>query len=193
MISGKHLGELCRLMLLSISREGHLPRHSRLGELTKAHTLTTRLVDVICDDQSSGLRTSASVLKTSLRVDFNPEHMQAVKRVCEVIVERAAVLVGCALAATIAHVRRDDPDNTDAVVVTIDGSMFNKFEKFRKAVTVETKRILTVVHGTKAPKVEIMPYLGGSCFGAAALSAAVCPAIDESCRQQFPELRYLDY
>lgn len=194
MISGEGIGELCRLMILSLCEEGALLKGGKLGDLKTPNCLTSSMVSEICSDQSKSYSTSAAALKTSLQLNASAEEMKLIRSVCEIVTERASLLIGCALAATLAHVRQGKPKSSDPIVVAVDGSTFVKFDKLRKDVDTQTKRILNLMHGSQAPKFQLLPYLGGSAFGAATLAAAMYPQeADPMDPMQFPELEFLDH
>jgi len=194
MVSGDSMGELCRLILLSLCEEGALFKGGRVGDLKTPHCFTSEMVCEICSDRSRCFCASSASLKSSLHLLANAEDMKMIRRVCEMVVERAALLIGCAMAATLVHVHRAKPTSTDPIVVYVDGSAYVKFEKLRKDINMETKRVIQLVYGAQAPKFQLLPYLGGSCFGAAVLAAALYPEeADAMDPLQFPELEYLDH
>jgi len=194
MVSGDGMGEICRLVMRSLCEEGALLKSGRLGELKTPYCFTSAMVCEICSDRSRDFSASAAALKSGVHVVANAEDMKMIRRVCEIVVERAALLIGCALAATLAHVHRGRPTSTDPITVYVDGSAYIKFDKFRKDINTETKRILNLAYGSQTPKFQLLPYIGGSCFGAAVLAAALSPEeADALDPLQFPELEYLDH
>ena len=196
MVSGENIGELCRLLLISLCDETAILKPGALGDLKKRHSLTAEMVSEICSDRSPGLSTSSAMLRSDLDIEPTTEDTRNIRKVCEIVVDRAAILLGCCLAATIAHVRRDKPTVTDPVIVCVDGSLYIKFDRLRKSIHVQTQKCLNLVYGAQAPKFQMMPYSGGSSFGAAVLAAASTSSAEPGTdidTLQFPELQYLDY
>jgi len=194
MISGEHLGELCRQILVSLVYKGSLLAKTKVGQLKRPLSFTTTMVCEICSDMSHGCTRSATGLNATLDINVSEADMKIIRRVCEIVVDRAALLIGCALAATIAHVKQRVETTSDPVVVAIDGSAYIKFDRLRKAIDSETSRVLHLAYGREAPRFKTLPYLGGSSLGAAVLEASHCAEGENWIyTDQFPELKYLDY
>eukprot|EP00210_Caulerpa_lentillifera_P005174 g4946.t1 len=195
MVCGDYLGELTRLLILSLINDGTIFTRGGVTNLETSYSMTLSSVCKIVSDELPPYE-SATV---TIRQIFGPEPTQneviMIKRACEIVIDRAALLIGCALSATIYHVRRDGVDPGHPVVIAIDGSSYLKFERFRDSILSETKRMLNVTYGCGHPTFEISPYGSGSCLGAAVLAAATVPknSLEYKHCERFVELPYLDH
>lgn len=142
MICGDHLGELTRLLILSLYNDGLVFKRARIGNLQQRYSLTLSSVCKILSDEIAPFESASSIVRQSFDIVPNQDDVKLIKKVCEIVVDRAALLVACALAATVYHVRRDGVDPGHPVVITIDGSSYLKFERFKNAIITETKRML---------------------------------------------------
>lgn len=142
MICGDYLGELTRLLTLSLYNDGSLFSRARIGNLQQRYSLTLSSVVRIMSDVTPPFENACSVIRNSFDIVPNQEEVKLIKKVCEIVLDRAALLVACALAATVYHVRRNGVDPGHPVVIAIDGSSYHKFERFKNSITAETKRML---------------------------------------------------
>eukprot|EP00210_Caulerpa_lentillifera_P004534 g4326.t1 len=173
MICGPHLGELSRIMISALFEKGVIFKdEGGVCNLTQPYFMNSPAVCEIISDETSSLNKAANTIERNFGVKPNQADIRAIKRMCEVVLERAGLLLACALSATIHHVRKGNRESRAPVVVAIDGSTFLKFDKFKNIIINETKRMLKLTYGNHYPSFQILSCEGGSSLGAAALAAA---------------------
>jgi hexokinase len=194
LISGMYLGELACRIMLKLAREGSL-FGGRVPEALIGPPWAFNAGDVafIHSDETHDLSFTAARLsqKFGLDIDTIPYGCRRnVKYVCKLVGQRAANLVGTAIAALVRHTGRDMPSthlgsngaisetagDIPHTVVSADGSLILKYDKFRLAVKVALAQIC----GKEvAEKVEIKKTEDGSSIGAACLAACAAQTADD--------------
>lgn len=137
MISGLYLGEIARLILVALSKNGALPPTfaERLGD--KAYAFTSRDASLISSDILPGLHLVGEILEREYKVHCDqPSDRFVVREVCRLVASRSAQLAGMAIAATLIKAEK----NGDATVA-IDGSVFEK-TPYYKATLLRTIKTL---------------------------------------------------
>uniref|UniRef100_A0A8C1J0K6 Hexokinase-2 n=1 Tax=Cyprinus carpio TaxID=7962 RepID=A0A8C1J0K6_CYPCA len=103
MISGMYIGELVRLILVKMAKDGLLFQgHTTPDLLTTGH-FQTSFVSAI-ENRKSGLASAEQVLR-ELGLDPSPEDCVATQRVCQIVSTRAAHLCAATLAAVLRQIR----------------------------------------------------------------------------------------
>lgn len=118
-IGGKYLGEIVRIVLAKFSKEGLLfvgkdPARS----LFEPRTITTDLVSYIEQDTVEGGTNNTKEVLAKFDIVPTEDDINVVQYVCEVVSNRAALLVSICLAALL---ERIDKKN---VTIAIDGSLY---------------------------------------------------------------------
>uniref|UniRef100_A0A671QBD9 Hexokinase-2 n=1 Tax=Sinocyclocheilus anshuiensis TaxID=1608454 RepID=A0A671QBD9_9TELE len=103
MISGMYIGELVRLILVKMAKDGLLFQgHTTPDLLTTGH-FQTSFVSAM-ENKKSGLVSAEQVLR-GLGLDPSPEDCVATQRVCQIVSTRAAHLCAATLAAVLRQIR----------------------------------------------------------------------------------------
>ncbi|XP_076628998.1 hexokinase type 2 [Colletes latitarsis] len=118
-ISGKYLGELVRIVLARLTKEGvlfvgdHTP-----GSILIPGNLTSDLVSVIEQDSVDGGYNNTIEVLENFGIVPDEEDVKVVQYVCEVVSNRAALLVSICLGVLL---KRIDKEN---VTIAVDGSLY---------------------------------------------------------------------
>eukprot|EP00124_Ichthyophonus_hoferi_P000594 Ihof_evm5s23 gene=Ihof_evmTU5s23 len=102
MISGQYLGELTRVVIKELAREGLLLRGKRLSDILETPwTLDIMFMSVIESDHSANLYKVKKLFEHEMGMmgtcSFSDRLL--IKKICELVSTRSAMLVGCSLAA----------------------------------------------------------------------------------------------
>lgn len=118
-ISGKYLGEIVRIILAKLTKEGLLfIGENTPGSLLIPGNLTTDLVSDIEQDSVDG--GSINTRKTLQKFGIVPddEDVKIVQYVCEIVSNRAALLVAICLATLLNRIDKEH------VTIAVDGSLY---------------------------------------------------------------------
>ncbi|XP_076238867.1 hexokinase type 2 isoform X2 [Calliopsis andreniformis] len=117
-ISGKYLGEIVRVVLAKLTKEGLLFVEHTPGSLLIPGNLTTDLVsDIEQDTMDGGFNNTKKILK-KFDIDPDEEDMKVVQYICEVVSNRAALLVAICLSVLLKRIDKEH------VTIAVDGSLF---------------------------------------------------------------------
>ncbi|XP_076656505.1 hexokinase type 2 [Halictus rubicundus] len=118
-ISGKYLGELVRVVLARLTKEGMLfSEDHNPGSILIPGNLTTDLVsDIEQDSVDGGSINTVNVLR-KFGIVPDEDDVRVVQYVCELVSNRAALLVATCLAVLL---KRIDKEN---VTIAVDGSLY---------------------------------------------------------------------
>lgn len=118
-ISGKYLGEIVRVVLAKLTKEGllfigdHTP-----GSLLVPGNLTTDLVSDIEQDSLDGGDGNTKEILMKFGIVPDEEDIKIVQYVCEVVSNRAALLVSICLAVLLKRIDKK------SVTIAVDGSLY---------------------------------------------------------------------
>ncbi|XP_060821601.1 hexokinase-1-like isoform X1 [Bombus pascuorum] len=118
-ISGKYLGEIVRVVLAKLTKEGllfigdHTP-----GSLLVPGNLTSDLVSDIEQDSVDGGDSSTREILMKFGIIPDEEDVKIVQYVCEVVSNRAALLVSICLAVLLKRIDKK------CVTIAVDGSLY---------------------------------------------------------------------
>jgi hexokinase len=164
MISGMYLGELSRLIMLDMARQGILFGGKIPQALKTKRSFKTEHMSCVAADRSSGLTTSAALLrKLGVRASSCADRA-LIKEICGLVAGRAAILSAAALAALILKI---DPRLARKHTVAIDGTVYEKYPGFAQKIRAGLGQIL----GSKADKIKITLTKDGSGIGAGIIAA----------------------
>ncbi|KAK7494495.1 hypothetical protein BaRGS_00014148 [Batillaria attramentaria] len=124
--SGLYLGELVRLVLVELAEKGALFAGKLPPALAKPWALTTSHVTSIESDKGTDSSRTWEVLR-QLQVDpacINEDDVSVIREVAALICQRAAYIVGAAIAALVNRTELAE------VTVAIDGSVYECHPKF---------------------------------------------------------------
>ncbi|GBG29497.1 Glucose-6-phosphate 1-dehydrogenase [Hondaea fermentalgiana] len=161
MISGMYLGEMVRLCLVRMYDSGEIwsePGVEVKADLRKPNSFLSRYLSDIEYDMSEQLHIVHRVEKTFGVEGSTLEDRIKLKEICGMIIQRAANLTACAIAACIRQIGSQDSD----LVVGIDGSVFEHHPSFRQR--------LSAGLGELAVQCNVILAKDGSGQGAALIS-----------------------
>jgi len=164
MISGMYLGEVARIVLNGFISKGLLFDGLRSPIFNKRGHFKTEYMSRIEADCSKNLSEVIRFLKESGIRNSTFEDRCLIKRVCELVSNRAARASAAAMAAVITKI---DPALSKTHTVAIDGSVYEKHPGFSKNIRTGLEELLD----KKASKIKISMAKDGSGKGAAIIAA----------------------
>ncbi|KAG7213805.1 hypothetical protein KM043_003021 [Ampulex compressa] len=159
-ISGKYLGEIVRIILVKLTRDGllfvgeNVPR----SLLTRGN-LTTDLVSHIEQDHVDGGSNNTEEIMNQFGITATEEDIRIVRYICEIVSKRAALLVSVCLAALLERIDKDE------IAIAVDGSLYKHHPRLKGWIT-RYVSLLAPRHKSKLILAE-----DGSGRGAALVSA----------------------
>uniref|UniRef100_A0A8C1TLY8 Hexokinase-2 n=1 Tax=Cyprinus carpio TaxID=7962 RepID=A0A8C1TLY8_CYPCA len=130
MISGMYMGELVRLVLVKMAKDGLLFQgHTTPDLLTTGHFQTSFISAI--ENNKSGLVSAEQILR-GLGLDPSPEDCVATQRVCQIVSTRAAHLCAASLAAVLRQIRDNKATDRLRTTVGVDGSVYKNHPQFAR-------------------------------------------------------------
>ncbi|XP_017881775.1 hexokinase-1-like isoform X2 [Ceratina calcarata] len=131
-ISGKYLGEIVRVVLAKLYKDGllFLGEQNTPGILSVSGDLTSDLVSDIEQDSLDGGDNNTKEVLIKFGIVPDEEDVKIVQYVCEVVSNRAALLVSICLAALLKRIDKN------RVTIAVDGSLYKhhpRMETWMKA------------------------------------------------------------
>ncbi|CAL1616448.1 unnamed protein product [Knipowitschia caucasica] len=142
MISGMYMGELVRLCLVKMTRQGLLFQGRATPQLlTSGHFKTSDVYAIENESQEEGLAEAERVL---LGFGLNPslEDCIGTQRVCEIISTRAAHLVASTLASILRQIRDNKAAEKLRTTVGVDGSVYKNHPQFARRLHKMVRRLV---------------------------------------------------
>ncbi|KAG0606630.1 hypothetical protein M758_9G156600 [Ceratodon purpureus] len=182
MIGGMYMGEIVRRVLLKMAEETGLFGPEVPEKLTESFSLLTPHMSTMHGDDSPGLQVVGAIIAEAIGVkDTTLATRKVVYEVCDIIAERGARLSAAGIVGILKKINRcgdlmnsclTGQSNTQAkkTVVAIDGSLYEKYTKFRNYMEDAMKEMLGDDY---ADNVTTMLSKDGSGVGAALLAAAM--------------------
>ncbi len=166
MVSGRYLGELTRLVVIDLVREGLLLAGKASDRLLhKPYSIGTEQVALALSDDAPGLTLLAEWLEESLGVKGPPPaDLAALRHIASLVATRSARLIA---ATYLGVLKRLDPYVKDRHTIAIDGSLYEKMPGFDRAV----RSALDGVLAEDGSRVALKLTKGGSGIGAAIAAA----------------------
>ncbi|KAK7089377.1 hypothetical protein V1264_024985 [Littorina saxatilis] len=125
MVGGRYIGELVRLVLEGLTREGLLFRSVPSRDaLFKRDSFSTELVLKVENDTEEPYKQTADTLNALGVKHFSQEDLQTVRHVCKAVFERAAFLTATSLATLIKRIKQPE------VIVVVDGYLYRRHPRF---------------------------------------------------------------
>ncbi|XP_070202706.1 hexokinase type 2-like [Littorina saxatilis] len=128
MVGGRYIGELVRLVLEGLTKEGLLFRSVPSRDaLFKRDSFSTELVFNIendTEDTGEPNRHTAETLNGLGVTNFSQEDLQTVRHVCKAVCERAAFLTATSLATLINRIKQPE------VTIVVDGYLYMRHPRF---------------------------------------------------------------
>ncbi|XP_059926821.1 hexokinase HKDC1-like isoform X1 [Gadus macrocephalus] len=163
LISGLYLGELVRLVVLKMAKqgllfEGNAPDALRTkGKITTAHVASM-------EQYKDGLRNTRAILE-DLGLSPSDDDCVAVQHVSTVVSFRSSNLVAAGLAAILTRVRQNRKLKTLRITVGVDGTVYRTHTQYAKRLHKVVRRLVPDCH------VRFVLSESGSSKGAAMVTA----------------------
>ncbi|KAL3307608.1 hypothetical protein Ciccas_013875, partial [Cichlidogyrus casuarinus] len=160
--SGSYLGELVRVVLVSLAEQNLLFRGYVPEVLSKPNSFLTKYITETERDPPHLFYSTQYMLSEDLKVPVAETlDFRIVRYVCELVSTRASYLIGTGISAVLHNLGREK------VTVGIDGSLYKFHPKFRE-------RMTDIIHEQKPAGTRFHLRLSedGSGKGAAAIVAA---------------------
>lgn len=136
LISGMYLGEISRVILVSLSKNGLLAK-SVADRLEKPYSFESRDSGLISADRLPGLNFTRNLLLEKFGINLqDSSDLYLIRNICVLVRNRAAQLAGMAIAATLLKAEK-----TGNATIAVDGSVYEKTPSFR-AVLINTIRAI---------------------------------------------------
>jgi len=153
MVSGMYLGEVVRLALMSLARNGAFERGAKFRSVfKKPMSLKSEYVSMLEAGDPSAF------------MEFTEPDRRIIREVCGIVSVRAARISAAALAAVVTKM---DSSLSRNHTIALDGSVYEKHLRFAGNI----RRALKEVFGKKASRVKLVLSKDGSGKGAAIIAA----------------------
>lgn len=162
MISGMYLGEIARLIFADMIKHKLLFAESK-AKFSRGN-FKTRHMSLIESDHSEELMKIEGYLEGIGILDTSLEERQILKRVCRIVSKRAARISAAAISAIVTWM---DPQLRDKHTIAIDGTLYEKYPRFRKSIL----KGLEDLHGNARKKIKLVQAKDGSGIGVAVVAA----------------------
>ncbi|XP_067908496.1 hexokinase-1-like isoform X1 [Heterodontus francisci] len=130
MISALYLGELVRIILVKIARNGMLFKGKTSSKLLTKGSIDTKDV-VTIDNYCSDLGNTMTILK-KLELEPSEEDCMAVKHICSIVSFRSANLCAAALAVILKQIKENKKVKRLRTTVGIDGTLYRSDLQYSK-------------------------------------------------------------
>uniref|UniRef100_A0A8C4PY30 Phosphotransferase n=1 Tax=Eptatretus burgeri TaxID=7764 RepID=A0A8C4PY30_EPTBU len=165
-ISGKYMGELVRLLMLKMVKQGLLFWGKASDALTTWEYFDTRHISLIESDGPE-LQQTSMVLK-NMGMEPTEADCELTWRACNAVSTRASLLCAAGVAAVVTKIRENRGLECLSITVGVDGSLYKQLPHFKQRLRVAVSEL--------APecKVTFLQSEEGSGRGAALISAVAC-------------------
>lgn len=177
-ISGMFLGELLRVTLVELFKEGHIfadlykSRGNKLPHrLTEPFLLSSEVLSYLQIDDSTDLRMSELILENQLRLPTTKVERQVIQELTHAIANRAALLSAIPLAAIVMRVKDQYAEDTRDFEVGCDGSVVEFYPGFQEKI-LEAFNLIDPLKGSKK-QFHLKIAKDGSGVGAALCASIV--------------------
>ncbi|CAN8205682.1 unnamed protein product [Coccothraustes coccothraustes] len=140
MISGMYMGELVRLILVKMAKEGLLFGGRLTPDLLTTGHFETRFVSAI-EKEKEGLQKAHEIL-SKLGLEPSHEDCVATLRICQIVSTRSAALCGATLAAVLRRIRDNKGGDRLRSTVGVDGSVYKKHPHFARRLHKTVRKLL---------------------------------------------------
>ncbi|KAF9402876.1 glucokinase [Mortierella sp. AD011] len=178
MVSGLYISELARTVFHDLALKGELftqssekPKASEeLGDLAIKERFDGAMMGALDGDESANLDVIERHFLTNYNLQTSLSDRETIKHICHLISSRAARLSAVGIAALIKQ--RELLTSQKEVIVGIDGSLFNKYPKFREHLEDALHEILG--SATARPEISLINAEDGSGVGGAIAAYLTC-------------------
>uniref|UniRef100_A0A3Q4BKQ7 hexokinase n=1 Tax=Mola mola TaxID=94237 RepID=A0A3Q4BKQ7_MOLML len=174
MVSGMYMGELVRLILVKMAREGLLFEGRITAELLTRGKFETKHISAI-EKSKEGLSKAKEIL---IRLGMEPstEDCIAVQHVCTIVSFRSANLIAATLAGILLRLKENKGVTRLRTTVGIDGSLYKMHPQYARRLHKAVRRLV--------PDIDVRFLLSESGSGkGAAMVTAVAYRLAEQSRQ----------
>lgn len=167
MIAGMYLGEIVRLVLLDLCKQGIVFGEEAIEVLEREGSFQTQMVSQVVENQPRHFSAIQNILAYgdlgAIRKDCDVVHM-----VCDAVSRRAAFMCAAGIASIARKIHANRPDEYLDITCGVDGSVFKKHPTFAKLLEVKTNELV-------GPGINVNFRLSHDGSGkGAALVTAVC-------------------
>ncbi|XP_028850949.1 hexokinase-2 isoform X2 [Denticeps clupeoides] len=142
MISGMYMGELVRLILVKMAREGIVFQgHTTPDLLATGHFQTSFVSAIENEKDNEGLLSAERILK-DLGLNPSPEDCVTTQRVCQIVSTRAAHLCAASLAAVLRQIRDNKAAERLRTTIGVDGSVYKNHPQFARRLHKMVRRLV---------------------------------------------------
>ncbi|XP_074522484.1 hexokinase-1 isoform X2 [Halichoeres trimaculatus] len=174
MVSGMYMGELVRLILVKMAREGLLFEGRITPELLTKGKFETKHISAI-EKSKEGLNKAREIL-VKLGVEPSTEDCIAVQHVCTIVSFRSANLIAAALAGILIRLKENKGVARLRTTVGIDGSLYKMHPQYARRLHKTVRRLV--------PDTDVRFLLSESGSGkGAAMVTAVAYRLAEQSKQ----------
>ncbi|XP_006880884.1 PREDICTED: hexokinase-2 [Elephantulus edwardii] len=141
MISGMYMGELVRLILVKMAKEGLLFGGRLSPELLTTGRFETKNVSEI-EGEKDGVRKAREIL-VRLGMEPTEEDCVATHRICQIVSTRSASLCAATLAAVLRRIKENKGEEERLrSTIGVDGSVYKKHPHFAKRLQKTLRRLV---------------------------------------------------
>ncbi|KAK5873838.1 hypothetical protein PBY51_018841 [Eleginops maclovinus] len=141
MVSGMYLGELVRLILVKMAREGLLFEGRITPELLTKGKIETKHISAIEKPSKEGLMRTKEILQR-LGVEPSNDDCIAVQHVCAIVSFRSANLIAAALAGILRRLKENKGVARLRTTVGIDGSLYKMHPQYARRLHKTVRRLV---------------------------------------------------
>ncbi|XP_078095382.1 hexokinase-2-like [Mustelus asterias] len=163
MISGMYMGELVRIILVKMAKDGLLFGGKISPDLLIKGHFETKYVSAI-ERFSDGLQKAHEIL-TRLGLQPTADDCAATQRICTIVSTRSANLCAATLAAVLRRIKENKGVQRLRTTVGVDGSVYKKHPQFARRLHKAVRRLVPTC------EVRFLPSEDGSGKGAAMVTA----------------------
>lgn len=175
-ISGRFLGEILRVVLIDLFKQGLIFQdlYKRRGgslphRIDQPWLLDSEVLSYLQIDDSTDLKMSKLILENVLRLETTRDEREVIQRLTRAILKRSAKLAAIALAGVAKRVKDQHKDEKYDLEIAADGSVVEFYPGFREKVS-EVINLINPLKGTDKKVVITISKLG-SALGAALAAA----------------------
>ena len=166
MVSGLYIGEMMRLILVTLYEEGKLFEGLDITRLRKENALEASFLSVAEMDITEGLQDMREEFEESLSLSPKLQDLKICRYLIGLVATRAARLYACGIAAICKK------KSIHSCHVGVDGSVFNKYSGFKSRAGQALREIFSWPPG-EVDKIVLNASEDGSGVGAALAAALV--------------------
>jgi hexokinase len=160
MVAGLYIGEMLRLVLITLSEEGKIFKGQDITRLRQAKSVEAIFLSIAELDTSEDLKDTREEFQENLGLSPSLEDLKICLYLISLISKRAARLYACGIAAICKK------NNACKCHVGVDGAVFNKYSGFKSRASQALREIFDVAPDD-LELIALNPSENGSGVGAA--------------------------